>query len=155
MKHSIPAALALALITSFQSARADNPAGTACVLPVRPAAEIAPVIGDGGHESILLAFQRGTAKLTSNSTAQLAELARVLDADPQLRIEVGFIADQREDGERAQELARARTLAVRNALLALGAPSQQLKARPYPGDASVAEADGDLAAGESAQCPSG
>ena len=153
MKHPILIALTMASVASIQSAWADDQAASACPLePVRAAAQIAAEIDSTGHSSPLLEFRRGTAELTGRSERQLAEMARMLHDDSGLRIEVGFIANEREDGAVAETLARERGKVVRRKLLSFDASATQVATRSYSREPTVAAADFEFAANPQRQC---
>ena len=107
------------------------------VAPLTHAADIGAAIDHDGRATPTVVFQRGTAKLAPASHAQLAELARLLDDQLDLRIDVGFAAD----GNVTPDLARARSRAVREALLDLDAPADRVALRDVKTDAEIAKVE--------------
>ena len=155
MNYPIVVALTMASMAPFHSALADDHSNqpAACpAAPVRIAAQIATEIASTGHASPVLAFRRGTADLTVDSKRQLVELARMLRDDDELRIEVGFIANEREDGAAAEKLALARSKVVRSKLLALDARAVQVATRSYSRQTAAATVDSNLAENLTRQC---
>jgi outer membrane protein OmpA-like peptidoglycan-associated protein len=76
----------------------------------------------GEHVSSLdeVRFKPGTAFLESESQAQLAQIAKVVTAFPNVRIEIGVAPEGDGDPSAARKLAEGRALAVRAALGAFG-----------------------------------
>ncbi len=124
MKQTLKMLMTTAAALSFQPAIAASDAAKA--LPLTPADEIASEIQRSGRAAALVAFYRGTPRLTAASQRQLVELVKLLEADPDLHIRIGFQADERELGEGAAELASLRAQALRDALLTLDAPGRRV-----------------------------
>jgi len=103
--------------------------------PIATAGDLVAAIDHQGRASPTVVFQRGTAKLAPASRDQLEELAKLLDDESDLRIQVGFAAE----GDVTPELAKARAKALREALLDLDAPAQRVALREVKGDAEVAK----------------
>ena len=105
--------------------------------PVTHAAEIGAAIDHQGHATPTVVFERGTAKLAPASRDQLAELAKLLDDELDLNIQVGFAAE----GNVSPELAKARAKALREALLDLDAPANRVALRDASGQAEIAKVE--------------
>jgi OmpA-OmpF porin, OOP family len=76
-------------------------------------------------------FESGSARLNQGSYVELDSLAKVLLANPRLRIEIGGHTDNAGTPASNQHLSTLRAEAVRNYLVAKGVPYQQMVARGY------------------------
>jgi outer membrane protein OmpA-like peptidoglycan-associated protein len=76
-------------------------------------------------------FESGSARLQSGSYVELDSLAKVLIANPSLRIEVAGHTDNSGSPADNQHLSALRAEAVRNYLVVKGVPFQQMIARGY------------------------
>jgi outer membrane protein OmpA-like peptidoglycan-associated protein len=85
----------------------------------------APLVLEG------VSFESGSARLQPGSYVQLDSVAKVLLANPRLRIEVGGHTDNAGTPADNQHLSTLRAEAVRNYLVAKGVPFQQMVARGY------------------------
>jgi outer membrane protein OmpA-like peptidoglycan-associated protein/opacity protein-like surface antigen len=104
------------------SAAAPPPAR---VTPVPAAAAAAPFVLEG------VTFESGSARLQPGSYVQLDSIAKVLQANPKLRVEIGGHTDNAGTPADNQHLSTLRAEAVRNYLVAKGVPFQQMVARGY------------------------
>jgi outer membrane protein OmpA-like peptidoglycan-associated protein len=94
--------------------------------PDRPAGPIGgPVVLEG------VTFESGSARLRQGSYVELDSVAKVLLANPRLRIEISGHTDNAGTPAANQHLSTLRAEAVRNYLLAKGVPYQQMVARGY------------------------
>ncbi len=105
--------------------------------PVTRAGDLVAAIDHQGHATPTVVFERGTAKLAPASRDQLEELAKLLDDESDLRIQVGFAAE----GNVSPELAKARAKALREALLDLDAPANRVALRETSGQAEIAKVE--------------
>jgi outer membrane protein OmpA-like peptidoglycan-associated protein len=85
----------------------------------------APMVLEG------VSFESGSARLQSGSYVELDSIARVLLANPALRVEIGGHTDNAGTPADNQHLSTLRAEAVRNYLVAKGVPFQQMVARGY------------------------
>src|SRR5215213_3266860 len=90
-----------------------------------PAAAAAPFVLEG------VSFESGSARLQSGSYVQLDSIAKVLQANPKLRVEIGGHTDNAGTPADNQHLSTLRAESVRNYLVAKGVPFQQMVARGY------------------------
>jgi outer membrane protein OmpA-like peptidoglycan-associated protein len=90
-----------------------------------PAPSGGPVVLEGVN------FESGSARLNQGSYVELDSLAKVLLANPRLRIEIGGHTDNAGTPASNQHLSTLRAEAVRNYLVAKGVPYQQMVARGY------------------------
>ncbi|HKP50227.1 MAG TPA: OmpA family protein [Gemmatimonadales bacterium] len=95
------------------------------VTPVPAAAAAAPFVLEG------VSFESGSARLQPGSYVQLDSIAKVLQANPKLRVEIGGHTDNGGTPADNQHLSTLRAEAVRNYLVAKGVPFQQMVARGY------------------------
>jgi len=94
--------------------------------PPRPAQPTgAPMVLEG------VGFESGSARLQIGSYIELDSIARVLQANPSLRVEIGGHTDNAGTPADNQHLSTLRAEAVRNYLVAKGVPFQQMVARGY------------------------
>jgi outer membrane protein OmpA-like peptidoglycan-associated protein len=87
----------------------------------------------GGAPMVLegVSFESGSARLQIGSYIELDSIARVLQANPSLRVEIGGHTDNAGTPADNQHLSTLRAEAVRNYLVAKGVPFQQMVARGY------------------------
>ena len=78
-------------------------------------------------------FGTGSARLQSGSYLELDSIAKVLVANPGLRVEIGGHTDASASPADDTHLSTLRAEAVRNYLVAKGVPFQQMVARGYGG----------------------
>jgi outer membrane protein OmpA-like peptidoglycan-associated protein len=78
-----------------------------------------------------VSFATGSARLQSGSYVELDSIAKVLVANPMLRVEIGGHTDNAGTPADNQHLSALRAEAVRNYLVAKGVPYQQVVARGY------------------------
>jgi len=78
-----------------------------------------------------VSFGTGSARLQPGSYVELDSIAKVLQANPSLRIEIGGHTDNAGSPADNQHLSTLRAEAVRNYLVAKGVPFQQMVARGY------------------------
>ena len=95
------------------------------VTPVPAAAAAAPFVLEG------VSFESGSARMQPGSYVQLDSIAKVLQANPKLRVEIGGPTDNGGTPADNQHLSTLRAEAVRNYLVAKGVPFQQMVARGY------------------------
>jgi outer membrane protein OmpA-like peptidoglycan-associated protein len=85
----------------------------------------APMVLEG------VTFESGSARLQSGSYVELDSIAKVLLANPALRVEIGSHTDDAGTPADNQHLSTLRAEAVRNYLVVKGVPFQQIVARGY------------------------
>src|ERR1044071_5317241 len=119
--------LTTAAMLSFQPAQAGDATPCDKAAVVR-ADRIAADIDRTGQSAPLVQFYNGTAILTKASERQLVELAKLLDDEKDLRIEVSFPAIAVAN----PGLAAERSAAVRSALVSLHAPADRVAVQPQP-----------------------
>jgi len=78
-------------------------------------------------------FGTGSARLQTGSYLELDSIARVLTANPSLRVEIGGHTEASGSAADDMHLSTLRAEAVRNYLVAKGVPFQQVVARGYGG----------------------
>ena len=78
-------------------------------------------------------FGTGSARLQTGSYVELDSIAKVLTANPALRVEIGAHADESNSPAGDMHLSNLRAEAVRNYLVARGVPYGQVAARGYGG----------------------
>ncbi|WP_132050875.1 OmpA family protein [Pseudocnuella soli] len=76
-------------------------------------------------------FETGSARLTAESNAQIANIAAILKAYPDARIKIGGYTDKVGNAEANEELSEDRAEAVMAALKAAGADKQVTDAEGY------------------------
>jgi outer membrane protein OmpA-like peptidoglycan-associated protein len=94
----------------------------------------APAVGRPAGAPMVLegvSFESGSARLQIGSYIELDSIARVLQANPSLRVEIGGHTDDSGTPADNQRLSTLRAEAVRNYLVAKGVPFQQMVARGY------------------------
>ena len=114
-----------------QSGRpAPAPADTAPQRAAQPAPAPAATFG---APMVLsgVSFGTGSARLQPGSYVELDSIAKVLLANPNLRVEIGGHTDNAGSPADNQHLSTLRAEAVRNYLIAKGVPFQQVVARGY------------------------
>jgi outer membrane protein OmpA-like peptidoglycan-associated protein len=85
----------------------------------------APMVLEG------VTFESGSARLLSGSYVELDSIAKVLVANPNMRVEIGGHTDNAGSPADNQHLSSLRAEAVRNYLVVKGVPYQQVVARGY------------------------
>lgn len=76
-------------------------------------------------------FATGSARLPTSAYVELDSIAKVLAANPNLRVEIGGHTDEGGTPADNMHLSNLRAEAVRNYLVAKGVPFQQMVARGY------------------------
>ena len=87
----------------------------------------------GGQAMVLEAvtFGTGSARLQTAAYVELDSIAKVLAANPNLRVEIGGHTDEAGTPADNMHLSNLRAEAVRNYLVSRGVPFQQMVARGY------------------------
>jgi outer membrane protein OmpA-like peptidoglycan-associated protein len=78
-------------------------------------------------------FGTGSARLQAGAYVELDSIAKVLTANPALRVEIGGHTNVSDSPADDMHLSTLRAEAVRNYLVARGVPYQQVVARGYGG----------------------
>ena len=112
---------------------AAPPAAAPRADPPAPAAQ--PSAAPMGAAMVLenVTFGTGSARLQAGSYVELDSIAKVLTANPSLRVEIGGHTDVSASPADDMHLSNLRAEAVRNYLVARGVPYQQVVARGYGG----------------------
>ncbi len=87
----------------------------------------------GGQPMVLegVTFGTGSARLQTGAYVELDSIAKVLAANPSLRVEIGGHTDEAGTPADNMHLSNLRAEAVRNYLVTRGVPFQQMVARGY------------------------
>jgi outer membrane protein OmpA-like peptidoglycan-associated protein len=93
--------------------------------PAAAFAAAAPMVLEG------VSFETGSARLQSGSYVELDSIAKVLLANPKMKIEISGHTDNAGTPADNQHLSTLRAEAVRNYFVAKGVPFQQMVARGY------------------------
>ena len=109
------------------------PADTAPQRPAQPAPAPAAPAASFATPMVLtgVSFGTGSARLQPGSYVELDSIAKVLMANPNLRVEIGGHTDNAGSPADNQHLSTLRAEAVRNYLIAKGVPFQQVVSRGY------------------------
>ena len=84
-------------------------------------------------------FDSDTASLRSESSAQIGDIAAILQAFPNVQLKIGGYTDNSGDAESNLKLSAGRANSVMNAIAALGIDVARLKAEGYGPEHSVAD----------------
>jgi outer membrane protein OmpA-like peptidoglycan-associated protein len=103
---------------------------TSAVRPQEPPSGRA-VVGDRPMVLEGVTFGTGSARLQASAYVVLDSIAKVLTANPSLRVEIGGHTDEGGAPADNMHLSNLRAEAVRNYLVARGVPFQQMIARGY------------------------
>jgi outer membrane protein OmpA-like peptidoglycan-associated protein len=87
--------------------------------------------GIGSFDFDRLEFETGSTSLTARSRAQIADVARILNAYPNARVQIAGYTDNTGDEAANQALSRGRAEAVMNALRENGAPAANMTAQGF------------------------
>jgi outer membrane protein OmpA-like peptidoglycan-associated protein len=121
--------------TNRQPAAAPPAAPPAAAPTDTPAPSPRTPAGQTGAAMVLenVTFGTGSARLQAGSYVELDSIAKVLTANPALRVEIGGHTDASTSPADDMHLSNLRAEAVRNYLVARGVPYQQVVARGYGG----------------------
>ena len=78
-----------------------------------------------------LTFETGSAKIDVNTMGEVAHIAEIMRAFPNVKIKVGGYTDNTGDAASNLQLSRARASAVKSALIGLGVSEERLEAEGY------------------------
>jgi outer membrane protein OmpA-like peptidoglycan-associated protein len=78
-----------------------------------------------------LLFETGSAKLKTESTEQLRNVAEILKAYPVVKVKIGGYTDNTGDPDANLKLSQDRATNVMNELIILGVPAERLSAEGY------------------------
>ena len=95
--------------------------------------------GVGAFDFDRLEFETGSASLTARSRAQIVDVARILRAYPNARVQIAGYTDNIGDEAANQALSRGRAEAVMNALRENGAPAANMTAEGFGSRNPVAD----------------
>jgi outer membrane protein OmpA-like peptidoglycan-associated protein len=121
--------------TNRQPAAAPRPAPPAAPRPDTSTPAARPQAAPPGAAMVLenVTFGTGSARLQAGSYVELDSIAKVLTANPSLRVEIAGHTDVSASPADDMHLSNLRAEAVRNYLVARGVPYQQVVARGYGG----------------------
>ena len=94
-------------------------------------AYLAAPTGAGAFDFDRLEFETGSTALTPRSRAQITDIARILSAYPQVRVQIAGYTDNTGNEAANLALSRGRAEAVMNALRENGAPAANLNAQGF------------------------
>jgi len=94
-------------------------------------AYLAAPTGGGAFDFDRLEFETGSTALTQRSRAQIADIAQILGAYPQVRVQIAGYTDNTGNEAANLALSRGRAEAVMNALRENGAPAANLNAQGF------------------------
>jgi outer membrane protein OmpA-like peptidoglycan-associated protein len=94
-------------------------------------AYLAAPTGGGAFDFDRLEFETGSTALTPRSRAQITDIARILGAYPQVRVQIAGYTDNTGNEAANLALSRGRAEAVMNALRENGAPASNLNAQGF------------------------
>jgi outer membrane protein OmpA-like peptidoglycan-associated protein len=92
---------------------------------------LAAPTGFGSFDFDRLEFETGSTTLTPQSRAQISDVARILNAYPNARVQIAGYTDNTGDEAANQALSRGRAEAVMNALRENGAPAANMTAQGF------------------------
>jgi OmpA-OmpF porin, OOP family len=92
---------------------------------------LAAPTGAGSFEFDRLEFETGSTSLTPRSRAQIADVARILSAYPQVRVQIAGYTDNTGNEAANLDLSRGRAEAVMNALRESGASATTMNAQGF------------------------
>jgi outer membrane protein OmpA-like peptidoglycan-associated protein len=107
------------------------PVDTSAARPAQPRAQSQPMVGRQPMVLEGVTFSSGSARLQTAAYVELDSIAKVLVANPSLRVEIGGHTDEAGSPADNMHLSNLRAEAVRNYLVAKGVPFQQMVARGY------------------------
>jgi outer membrane protein OmpA-like peptidoglycan-associated protein len=100
---------------------------------------LAAPTGNGTFEFDRLEFETGSATLTPRSRQQLVDVARILNAYPNARVQIAGYTDNTGDEAANMALSRGRAESVMNALRENGAAAANLSAQGFGSQNPVAD----------------
>jgi outer membrane protein OmpA-like peptidoglycan-associated protein len=92
---------------------------------------LAAPTGIGSFDFDRLEFETGSTLLTARSRAQITDVARILNAYPNARVQIAGYTDNTGDEANNVALSRGRAEAVMNALREYGAPAGRMTAQGF------------------------
>ncbi len=99
---------------------------------------LASPTGNGSFEFDRLEFETGSASLTPRSRQQIVDVARILNAYPNARVQIAGFTDNTGDEAANMSLSRGRAESVMNALRENGAAAANLSAQGFGSQNPVA-----------------
>jgi outer membrane protein OmpA-like peptidoglycan-associated protein len=99
---------------------------------------LASPTGTGSFEFDRLEFETGSSTLTPRSRAQIADVARILSAYPNARVQIGGYTDNTGNEAANLALSRGRAESVMNALRENGAAAANITAEGYGSQNAIA-----------------
>jgi flagellar motor protein MotB len=100
---------------------------------------LASPTGLGSFEFDRLEFETGSTTLTPRSRAQITDVARILNAYPNARVQIAGYTDNTGDEATNLALSRGRAEAVMNALRENGAPAASMAAQGFGSQNPIAD----------------
>ena len=95
--------------------------------------------GTGAFDFDRLEFETGSTSLSARSRAQIVNVARVLNAYPNARVQVAGYTDNTGDETANIALSRGRAESVMNALRENGAPAARMSAEGFGSQNPIAD----------------
>jgi outer membrane protein OmpA-like peptidoglycan-associated protein len=88
-----------------------------------------------------ISFERRSSTITANSQTTLMQIAKILQENSQVKIEIGGHTDSRGDNALNKQISQDRANSVRDALVSLGIGQDRLTAVGYGEDFPIAKDD--------------
>lgn len=88
-----------------------------------------------------ISFERRSSTITANSQTTLTQIAKILQENSQVKIEIGGHTDSRGDNALNKQISQDRANSVRDALVSLGISQDRLTAVGYGEDFPIAKDD--------------
>lgn len=104
-----------------------------------PASALKELLDKDGHVALYINFDAGTANITPESEDIVAEIAKLLENNPDLRIRIEAHTDDTGDAADSQTFTEARANAVFNVLLAKGILKNRLEAKGFGGTKPISD----------------
>ena len=88
-----------------------------------------------------VAFERKSSVITESSSSTIAQIAKILDENKSIKIEIGGHTDSRGDNALNKKISQDRANSVKDALIGLGISADRLTAVGYGEDFPIAKDD--------------
>ncbi|GHT90203.1 hypothetical protein FACS1894101_2410 [Betaproteobacteria bacterium] len=104
-----------------------------------PASDLKDALDKEGHVALYINFDTGTATIPPDSQDIVAEIVKLLESNPDLKIRIEGHTDDTGNALDSQTLTETRANALFSALLAKGIPKNRLEFQGFGGTKPVAE----------------
>ena len=104
-----------------------------------PASEIKQQLDDKGKAILYINFDKDKATLQPDGEKAVAEIAKVLQQEPNLKLSINGYTDNTGTADHNKQLSTSRAETVRNSLVAKGINGANLQAAGYGADAPLAD----------------